>query len=64
VIGLVLMVIGALLFSAASNVGGTNGFIDLVGGATLFSVGVAFVVVSAIILPARRARELETTSHA
>jgi len=63
VIGLVLMVIGALLFSAASNVGGTNVFIDLFEGATLFSVGAAFVIVSAIILPARRALELETAPH-
>ena len=62
-IGLVLMVVGALLFSASSTTGGTNVVVDLFEGATLFSVGAAFVIVSAIILPARRALELETTPH-
>lgn len=63
-IGAVLMALGAVLFSAASN-GATSSFVvDLFEGTTFFIAGAAFVIVSVIMLPARRALQLETTPHA
>jgi len=59
VIGLVLMVVGALLFSAASAVGGSDVLPDFLGGAAAFGVGAALVIVSVILLPGRRARQSE-----
>jgi hypothetical protein len=51
------------MFSAAYNVGGVDSTVDLFEGATFFSVGAAFLLVSAFLLPALRATQLESASR-
>jgi hypothetical protein len=62
VIGLILTGLGALMLSAAYNVGGADATFDLFEGATFFGTGAAFILVSLILLPALRAMRLETAS--
>jgi hypothetical protein len=62
-VGLIMAGLGALLFNAAYNAGPTDTLIDLIEGATFFSAGAAFVLVSGILLPGLRATRLESASQ-
>jgi hypothetical protein len=57
-VGSVLMALGAVLMSAAYS-GATNEVLDLVEGTTFFVVGAPFIIVSLILVPARRQLALE-----
>ena len=59
-IGLAMMVLGGLIFGAAGSAG-NDLTTNLFEGATLFAVGGAFFVVSAIAIPSVRAIHAETS---
>jgi len=62
-LGLALVGLGLLVFSAAYNSGGDGDeLIDLAEAATFFLSGVAFLLVSVIVVPAMRAMRLETSA--
>jgi hypothetical protein len=61
-LGLALIVLGLIVFSASYNAGGDGDeLIDLAEAATFFLSGVAFVLVSVVVVPAMRAMRLETS---
>jgi len=57
-VGSVLMAFGAVLMSAAYSAA-NNEVLNLVEGTAFFVVGAAFVIVSLILVPARRLLALE-----
>jgi len=62
-LGLALVGLGLLVFSASYNSGGGGDeLIDLAEAATFFLSGAAFILVSVILVPALRAMRLETSA--
>lgn len=65
-LGVSFMALGTLMLSAATNVSnqGNAASLDLLGGSVLFLSGSAFLLFSAILIPALRAIRAESTQSA
>lgn len=63
-LGIGFMVLGSLMLSAGANTGGNPAVIDVYGGSVLFLAGSAFVLFSAILIPALRAIRAENSPTA
>jgi len=61
-VGSVFMALGAVLMSGAYS-DATNEALDLIEGTTFFVVGAVFILVSLILVPARRLAALEGSQN-